>query len=249
MAPEMPPEECVLPNKLEQSIGRLDLTGIAPRNGDATRHAATGLAERQAVAAELIAAGEMSLTAIAAQLGIGRTTLWAWRHDPAFARLVAQRVEEHRAEILLHGIALKEQRIKALADRWDRMRRLIEARAADMQGVPGGDTGLLVRRVRGIGQGDNFRQVETYETDVGLLRELHRVEESAARQLGQWQEPAAEPGPREVDVTGLSTAELIERARLLVEMQGLIVIDPASGSPDVEGDGVAAPGPFPVQGS
>jgi hypothetical protein len=65
---------------------------------------------------------------------------------------------------------------------------VIAERAADpdMANVPGGRTGLLVRRVKVIGSGDNAREVCEYEVDTGLLKELRELEKQAAVEAGQW---------------------------------------------------------------
>jgi hypothetical protein len=53
----------------------------------------SGKAER---AAQLIAAGDLSLTAIAARLGLDRRTLHRWRQAPEFAARVDRHLEEIR---------------------------------------------------------------------------------------------------------------------------------------------------------
>lgn len=55
-----------------------------------------------------------------------------------------------------------------------------------MVGIPGGETGLLVRKYKNLGSGDNARTVEEYEVDTGLLAELRAHEKQAAEELGQW---------------------------------------------------------------
>jgi hypothetical protein len=173
-------------------------------------------------AADLIAEGSLSITQIAAKVGTTRWTLWAWRQRPEFCRVLEQRLEFYRAEALLHGIAVREQRVKAQTDRWRRMQRIVEARAKDMQDIPGGDSGLLVRKFRGIGDGENFRVVEYYETDVGLLREFRSLEEHAARELDQWPRGSDTTAAREVnvEVEAMTNAELLERAKAVLRAAG-----------------------------
>jgi hypothetical protein len=60
--------------------------------------------------------------------------------------------------------------------------------------IPGGDTGLLVRRYKSIGYGKNSEKVEEYELDPVLLRERRRIEEQAARELGELGVEAAGKG-------------------------------------------------------
>jgi class 3 adenylate cyclase len=52
-----------------------------------------------------------------------------------------------------------------------------------------------VRNVKGIGAGENYREVREYEVDVALLRELRAHEEQAARELGQWVDKVAPTSP------------------------------------------------------
>lgn len=62
------------------------------------------------------------------------------------------------------------------------------AEAKEMQGVAGGETGLLAHNVKGLGKGDDFELVDEYAVDTGLLREIRETEKQAAIELGQWQE-------------------------------------------------------------
>jgi hypothetical protein len=82
-------------------------------------------------------------------------------------------VEEHRArwqaEIEDEGIASRRNRVKVLQERYERLERVIAARAADESlTAPGADTGLLMRTVKRTKWG----VVEEYAVDTGLLREL-----------------------------------------------------------------------------
>jgi hypothetical protein len=205
------------------------------------------------LAADLIAEGGLSVDRVAERVGVTRWTLWAWRQRPEFCRLVAERREYYQTEALSHGVALRHRRVAAYNRIWDRLHRVIEQRAAGADpNVPGADTGLLVSRQRGLGQGDNFRVVTEHEVDVGLLRELRALGELAAKELGQWQEPHSATGPPEVEAASLTTAELLERARLILEAHGLTVVEtslPAEELPrgsDVDGDGAVASHPPPA---
>lgn len=146
--------------------------------------------EKTELAAELIAAGNLTLEEIASRVGVNRRTLWEWKKNEAFAGRIEARLEELRAEVRRIGLATIERRVQAQNDRWFKMRQVIEARAEDpaMQDVPGGTTGLLVRTVKGIGSGDDFRVVEEFAVDTGLLRELREIEKQAGQELGQWTE-------------------------------------------------------------
>ena len=80
-------------------------------------------------------------------------------------------------------ISSRDARLQALQDRWDRLRRLIDARAVEMADVPGGNTGLLVRDYKG-----KNAALPVYKVDTALLAELRAHERQAAEELGQWNE-------------------------------------------------------------
>jgi hypothetical protein len=50
----------------------------------------------------------------------------------------------------------------------------------------GGQTGLIVCQMRGIGKGEDFQLVEEYAVDVGLLKALLDLERQAVQECGQW---------------------------------------------------------------
>ncbi len=139
-------------------------------------------------AAQLIAAGDLSLTEIAERLEVDRRTLHRWRQAPEFASRVDQHIEEIRREIRRHGIGVVERRVTALDDRWRRLQRVMDERGAapEMADVPGGSTGLLVRRVKRIGAGPSVKTIEEFAVDTRLLSELREHEKQAAQELGQW---------------------------------------------------------------
>lgn len=149
-----------------------------------------GFHRKADLAAYMVAEGEASYSAISATCGLTRNTLARWRHRPDFQARVEAIRAEFRDHVRRRGIAVRERRVAAYNRRWQAMHALIEARAADpeMEGVPGGDTGLVVKEVKGIGSGDTFRQVDTYTFDAGLLKELRELERQAAEDLGQWTE-------------------------------------------------------------
>ena len=165
-------------------------------------------------AAELLAAGELSQAEIAERVGVDRRTLWRWRQDPEFMA----KVEAIRAglsdQAYDRGVALRFLRIKALNDRWNRLRRVIEARAddPDLAGAPGGSTGLLVRKIKSVRDGNDNRLVEEFEVDTGLLAELRAIEQHAAKELGQWTDKqevsGKDGGPIEITATARSQAEI-----------------------------------------
>ncbi len=137
-------------------------------------------------AAELLGSQEFSLIEIAEKVGVSRQTLHNWRQNGEFLERVDDLRQATREEVRRHGIAIIERRVIALQDRWRRLQRVIEARGEDMAHIPGGETGLLVRRIKSIGSGPTAREVEEYAVDTGLLNELREHEKHAAQELGQW---------------------------------------------------------------
>lgn len=159
--------------------------------------------QKREQAARSVAQGEGTSAEIATRLGIALETLERWQQHPEFQA----RVRCHLEAALTQGIAERLNRVQALDDRWLRMRRIIAERAAsaEMQSVPGGTSGLLIRTVKGVGGGENFQVVDEYAVDTGLLRELREVEKQAAQEMGQWTEKhehtAAESEPISLDAT------------------------------------------------
>ncbi len=148
-------------------------------------------------AAQDVADDQLTDSVIADRAKIAKPTLYEWKRHPEFAAKVAVHQAEIRETIRKRGIAIVEHRVRALDDRWRRMQSVIEARAADpaMALVPGGDTGLLVHNVKGVGKGEDFQLIDLYEVDTGLLREIREHERQAAQELGQWTESAVPPAP------------------------------------------------------
>jgi hypothetical protein len=107
---------------------------------------------------------------------------------------VQARISELHAETtkyaLRPSIRDKVTRLGVLADIGERMLRVVQARAADPDTAkaPGGDTGLLVRQLQGLGAGENFQVVEKHEVDAVLLREIREFSKELATQLGEREE-------------------------------------------------------------
>ena len=133
-------------------------------------------------AAVLIAEAEHSVAEIAKIMDIATSTIYLWRQNPHFIERIEVLRAEMRQAVREYGIAMVENRIKASHKRWQKMQRLIDARAEEHKDVPGGDTGTLVRDVKSIGEGAT---VELYSFDAALMRELREIEKHAAEQLGQ----------------------------------------------------------------
>ena len=75
-----------------------------------------------------------------------------------------------RASALLQGLV-------------DRMRRVIEERAAEMADVPGGSSGLLVKTYKG-----KDAATAVYKFDAALVKGLRETCKQVAIEIGQWAE-------------------------------------------------------------
>lgn len=103
-------------------------------------------------AALLVAEDAQSDDEISKSLGIGRNTLTRWRRHPDFIARVESHHAVQRQAIEAKGIADKQNRIRAMNRRSEKLWQVIEARAKDptMADVPGGDTGLMTRTVKWV---------------------------------------------------------------------------------------------------
>jgi len=146
------------------------------------------------MAARLVAEDQLSDAKICEKIGISEVSLWKWKGKPDFSARVDKYISEFRSRIRRSGIAVVENRIARLQDIERRMARLIEARAAAYARpeIPGGDTGLVVEEIKGIGAGDKFETVYEYKTDAALLRELREYNKQVSQELGQWAEAGNE---------------------------------------------------------
>lgn len=146
--------------------------------------------KRRERAARLVAEDELSDIKIAEAVGVYVRSLERWKTHAEFRARVAEYLAEIRAAILAEGIAVRENRVKALNERWDKMHQVITERAEDpeLQDIAGGKTGLLVHNVKGVGKGEDFQLIDLYEVDTGLLKELREHEKQSAQEVGQWAE-------------------------------------------------------------
>jgi hypothetical protein len=162
-------------------------------------------------AALFVAQDSLTDEKIADELGIGRTTLHRWKKDPEFIKRVKQIVEEIQAAIVARGIAERQNRIDALNRRWGLMDAVISQRAKTLANVAGGgNTGLLVRQVKGVGSGEAFQLIEEYAVDTGLLREMREHEKQAAIEVGDW----TEKREHKFNLSELSDEELLTLERI-----------------------------------
>ena len=151
-------------------------------------------------AAELIAAGELSDPEIALEVGVHRETVWSWRDDAEFQI----RIDFYRARITKaidrRAISRIESRVNRANRDWLRLQRVMNERSLDpdMEKVPGGKTGVVVRQVKSIRVGEDYLRVDEFEVDTATLDMLLRHEKQVAQELGQWGEKTEASGLGEI---------------------------------------------------
>jgi hypothetical protein len=136
---------------------------------------------------ETLLAQRIPAARVARQFGLSKDSVQ--RHlkahsKPRIAAAIAKRLENS----VLGSLAVKENRIAQADDLNARMAKVIEERALDpeMEDVPGGGTGLMIRRMKQIGGGDKAQVITEYEVDTGLIAEMRANRESVAKELGQF---------------------------------------------------------------
>lgn len=188
---------------------------------------------RKEQAAGLVAADDLTNAEIAEKVDITPRALAKWKAAPEFQARVASIVAEFRSRVRVRGIAIVENRVAALDDRWKLMKAVIEERSQDpsVANAAGGGTGLIVKTIKGIGKGDDFQLVECYGVDTGLLSEMRAHELQAAKELGQYAEK------QDVTVRDDSIYDTLKR-----KLAGLAAGNETSGVPivtDADGTGSA----------
>lgn len=103
---------------------------------------------RKEEAALLVAQDELTNVEIARRVGVSRQGLSKWKQSPEFMARVEGLLEYMAEAVRERGIGGQGNRMAALNDRWAKLQRVMAARAKGMESVPGGDSGLLVPRVR-----------------------------------------------------------------------------------------------------
>jgi transposase-like protein len=168
--------------------------------------------KQKELAAKLVAEGQETYEAIAAKCDTTDVTLWKWRTKvPEFAERVDDIASAYRSRIRSTGLAIMEHRVKVLKDMDAKVGQVFAERAADpeMQNVPGGKTGLMVRTLKGLGEGKQFQIVEEYAIDTPALRERRAIMQQAAQELGQWEKRSELSGMKaRIDENGVVTVEM-----------------------------------------
>jgi len=144
--------------------------------------------KRRIKAAELVADDGKTNEQIASDCGVIRQTLDQWKRSPEFAARVKSILDDNRQKLRAEGLTNKQNRLDDLNDAHERLTQVIAERAADstMATVPGGTTGLIVRRWHQVETPDGKKSVPEYSVDVGTLKERRETAKQAAQELGQW---------------------------------------------------------------
>lgn len=157
-------------------------------------------------AAKRVAEGRLTLHEIATEAEVSCSILCRWKRHKDFRNYVNKLINSYRSKIRLSGIAVIENRVKSQNDRWLRLQKIIEDRSKckEMNEVPGGDTGLLLRIPRAVkvwkvnGPDDDIQNSYTTQSnkvvfehpvDTGLLSEMRQLEKQSATELGQLTKP------------------------------------------------------------
>lgn len=144
------------------------------------------LSRKQIQAARHLAEGWRTRKAICRIVGIDRATIFDWQKLPEFITQVDAFQKAYKRRIRERGIASVENRIRLYNQLHAKWRRVIRERGKAMKDVPGGSTGLLVRRQKMLGSGPNATIVEEVEADTALTKELRETLLQAAKELGQF---------------------------------------------------------------
>jgi hypothetical protein len=145
------------------------------------------LTAKHQTAAVLVAEDRLTDEQIASEVRVHRATLAKWKQQPEFIASVSGHTSRLTEQALECGIARREVRLSVLQEAHSKLLRLIDERAAapEMQHVPGGKTGLLVRTEKIVGVGAGARTIEEFSFDASVVRELRSLHERAAKELGQ----------------------------------------------------------------
>lgn len=144
---------------------------------------------------------------------------------------IASRVQEiaSPANIRAQGFIAQQvqergYRLKIAQEMVDRHLCVIAARAEENRGmVAGGESGLHVRTVRGIGSGANFREVVEYTIDRAASAELGVWLDRAAVDSGDRDEKIIKDHkPVDDSLSGLTVEQLYARQAILLEAKAKI---------------------------
>jgi hypothetical protein len=162
------------------------------------------------LAALRLAEDELPDHEIASLAGISPRTLAYWKDHPEFRDRIQSNLAQLHAAMLRYPIAKRRYRIKRLNDLEAKAWDVIEARANDpeLAGIPGGETGMIVRQIKIMGTGNNAREVEEYSYDKALSSDLQSLYDQAATETGQKVERIQAAVAMAVQLVGISPDDI-----------------------------------------
>ena len=165
-------------------------------------------------AVQLVAEGTWTFQQIAHECGISIRCLSNWRATQEFQQMVSDCLEASYQQLLKIGIANPRNRLLAMDHRWAGAKRLMAQRGkeARMQEVPGGDTGLLIRRLKTV----SGKPAVEHVIDKPLMSELRLLENAAQGETTRYcatDNPGAN-AEAEADLTALSDEQIIELRKM-----------------------------------
>jgi hypothetical protein len=166
----------------------------------------TELTKQQLEAAHLLFDNLATDQSIAGTVGIDVRTLRRWKEIPEFHAVVTDLKRQFAYSIRNHFLSAREARLSCKFERHRLLNAIIKERAdAADPTIPGASTGLLIKRTTHIKDGT----IEEYRIDHVTLRELDRLEDDIACELGQHNPPPAkEEEDRDPDYSCLNRDEL-----------------------------------------
>lgn len=200
-------------------------------------------------AAELFAADDLSWPEIAEKLGVSSKTLARWHRTPEFKARIHEIIVAFQAESLQFAIADKMKRVEVLNKVWEDLQKVKDERAIspEMRTVAGGKTGLLVRTIKSVRDGEESRVVEEYAVDRSLIRSIVEVEEQAARQLGQWQDKQdvtlSSPEDSALNLAIAAGAKRLTPAQIQEQIDQILAEEKAAAGKNDSGSSEKAAGP------
>lgn len=140
------------------------------------------LTQRHHLAARLIAEDRLTIVEIAERCEVEERTVYNWKADDDFAKLVESRIKAYADRALRRGIARKENRLNTLQDLHEKTLQVIQERGEqEVVTVPGGKTGLVCRTIKSV----NGRDVEEFKYDDAIVKTVLAIHEQVAEELGQ----------------------------------------------------------------
>lgn len=185
-------------------------------------------------AAQLLAEDTMSKTRIAEECGCALVTLKKWRNEPAFQDRVREIVQALDEEVSQLRFAKRRERIRALDEMANDLLTIRNERGAafaeagtyvtdpvtgqtvfvpnpDIQAVPGGKTGRIIRQEKQIGAGRSAQSVIEYAYDSSVDKAFRDTLVHIAKERGEWSD-----GRREI--TGPNGTPLLPIREIVVQV-------------------------------